>query len=86
MGDSKEKEYQKAYYESLREAFQSFQTVNYAYKPDQIRKDIPVGVEPMKQPVVEKTPVVEPLKAEEINEVKSVSKKELEKPIIKEPK
>ncbi len=34
QGDSKEKEYQKAYYEALREAFQSFQTINYDYKPN----------------------------------------------------
>ena len=86
MGDSKEKEYQKAYYESLRGAFQSFQSVNYVYKPNQITKDIPVIAEPIKQSIVENTPVVESAKAEEIKEVKPVSKKELEKPIIQEPK
>ena len=34
VGESREKEYTKAYNEALRNAFESFETVNYSYSPD----------------------------------------------------
>ncbi|WP_242202437.1 hypothetical protein [Aestuariivivens insulae] len=35
LGESREKEYAKAYNEALREAFKSFEGINYSYSPDE---------------------------------------------------
>ena len=63
-GRSKEKDYQKAYHEALRDAFQSFKTIKYSYnetisksKPEQIKivKEVPiqsVAVVPSEEAVV----------------------------------
>ena len=83
QGDSKEKEYQKAYYESLREAFQTFQTINYAYNPQQ--KVIQDNVKPVKQPVLQELPEEKPVNTDPISKVISEPKLELEKPVSPEP-
>ena len=46
MGESREKEYAKAYNEALREAFKSFEALNYRYKPKAVETvtDQPVQV------------------------------------------
>lgn len=82
QGDSKEKEYQKAYYESLREAFQTFQTINYTYNPQQ--KDIQDSVKPEKQPVLQELPIEKPVNAEPIRKVIPEPKVEIEKPVSPE--
>ncbi len=82
QGDSKEKEYQKAYFESLREAFQSFKTINYEYKP--IQNNTPVSIETAKEPVKEIIPVDEPEKLEAIKDLKPEPKLEPEKPVTPE--
>ena len=83
QGDSKEKEYQKAYYESLREAFQTFQTINYAYNPQQ--RVIQDNVKPVKQPVLQELPEEKPVNTDPISKVISEPKLELEKPVSPEP-
>ena len=56
VGDSKEKEYKKAYYEAIREAFESFKPINYQYKP---RKSMEVVATEIVTPSVnEKTSVI----------------------------
>ncbi len=70
IGDSKQKAYEKAYHESLREAFQSFEPVNYSYNQKSISNEgIAQGEELIKQPIKEQFP--EPEKAEEIKEIKT---------------
>lgn len=82
MGDSKEKEYKKAYHEALRDAFQSFKTINYNYKPKQIKQKI-VDVEPVKELKVENPVIKEIPKEEEIVKQK-VLEPVVEKPVIKQ--
>ena len=82
QGDSKEKEYQKAYYESLREAFQTFQTINYAYNPQQ--KVIQDNVKPVKQPVLQELPEEKPVNTDPISKVIQEPKVELERPVSPE--
>ncbi len=59
-GVSKEKEYKKAYHEALRDAFQSFKSINYSYKPKQIEQEIvevkPVAAQKNVKPVVKEAP------------------------------
>ena len=83
QGDSKEKEYQKAYYEALREAFQTFQTINYTYNPQQ--KDIQDNVKPEKQPVLQELPIEKPVNTDPISKVIPEPKVELERPVSPEP-
>ena len=82
QGDSKEKEYQKAYYEALREAFQTFQTINYTYNPQQ--KDIQDNVKPEKQPVLQELPIEKPVNTDPISKVIPEPKVELERPVSPE--
>ena len=82
QGDSKEKEYQKAYYEALREAFQTFQTINYTYNPQQ--KDFQDNVKPEKQTVLQELPMEKPVNAEPIRKVIPEPKVEIEKPVSPE--
>ena len=82
QGDSKEKEYQKAYYESLREAFQTFQTINYAYNPQQ--RVIQDNVKPEKQPVLQELPIEKPVNTDPISKVIQEPKVELERPVSPE--
>ena len=82
QGDSKEKEYQKAYYESLREAFQTFQTINYAYNPQQ--RVIQDNVKPVKQPVLQELPEEKPVNTDPISKVIQEPKVELERPVSPE--
>ena len=82
QGDSKEKEYQKAYYEALREAFQTFQTINYTYNPQ--KKDIQDNVKPVKQPVLQELPEEKPVNTDPISKVIQEPKVELERPVSPE--
>lgn len=58
-GVSKEKDYKKAYHEALRDAFQSFKSINYSYQPKQVKKEIvevkPVEVQKVEKPVIKET-------------------------------
>ena len=81
-GNSKEKDYKKAYHEALRDAFQSFKTINYNYKPKQIKQKI-VDVEPVKELKVENPVIKEIPKEEEIVKQK-VLEPVVEKPVIKQ--
>lgn len=58
-GESREKDYQKAYYESIRDAFTSFQSLNYKYTPKS-REDVYKLVKNNTEPVntSEKKPLV----------------------------
>ena len=75
IGDSKLKAYEKAYQQSIREAFQSFKSVNYSY--DKKSMNIPDDVA-VAEPIKEQIP--EPIKADKIKEVK-----EDPKPILPAP-
>lgn len=81
-GDSKLKEYQKAYYEALREAFQSFQALNYVYKPKE--KDTQVVLKPAIKLASEDTPEVKSKKEEVVKKVKAQPKIEPAKPEMQE--
>ena len=74
MGDSKVKEYKKAYHEALREAFRSFQSYNYAYKPKVVEKEELVQAKSIETPRIEKTPEVSPVNHEKMIAVIPVSK------------
>ena len=74
VGDSKEKEYKKAYYEAIREAFESFKGINYNYEPNEMENkkvaNIPekVVVAEIPQPNKPKTPVLDEVDESELLE------------------
>ena len=74
MGDSKEKEYKKAYHEALREAFRSFQSYNYAYESKVVENEELVQAKSIETPRIEKTPEVSPVNDEKMIAVIPVSK------------
>ena len=74
MGDSKEKEYKKAYHEALREAFRSFQSYDHAYKPRAVENEELVQAKSIETPILEKVPEVSPQSTEKMIAVLPVSK------------
>ncbi len=76
-GSSKEKDYKKSYHEALRNAFQSFKTINYSYKPKLVQKEVlevkPKDIPVVVAPVLKETPKVETVYKSK--EVKSIKKK-----------
>ncbi len=74
MGDSKEKDYKKAYHEALREAFRSFQSYDHAYKPRVVENEELVQAKSIETPIIEKTSEVSPVNPEEVIAVIPVSK------------
>jgi len=68
VGESREKEYEKAYVEATRNAFEPLELLNYKYKPDQDEKKVAVKMKPKTKKPVEtpsaqkeyKTPPVKP--------------------------
>ncbi|MFY0713880.1 hypothetical protein J1D01_09405 [Seonamhaeicola sp. NFXS20] len=65
-GESREKEYNKAYQEALRNAFKPFETMNYSYKPNENITTITTGGNVSQQPVADNkvSKEIEELKAE----------------------
>lgn len=74
MGDSKEKEYKKAYHEALREAFRSFQSYDHTYESKVVEKEELVQAKSIETPIFEKTPEVSPVNPEKMIAVIPVSK------------
>ena len=71
-GTSREKNYIKAYHESIREAFQSFKSVNYSYSPKVMNnEESSLDIEPIRPAIKEYIP--EPEKVEIPKEVKTDS-------------
>lgn len=81
VGDSKEKQYQKAYNLALRKAFETFQHLQYAYRPNEVvtsrSKAIAATVEKTKQ-----QQEIEKLK----EEIKSLKEEQQSAPTAPEPK
>ncbi len=74
MGDSKEKEYKKAYHESLREAFRSFQSFDHAYENKVVGNEELVQVKSVETPIIEKAPEVSPVNPKKMIAVIPASK------------
>lgn len=81
-GSSKEKNYKKAYHGALRDAFQSFKTINYNYEPNQIEQEV-IEVKPVEEPIVAK-PVIKEVPKEELIVKQKVLKPVVEKPVVKQ--
>lgn len=73
-GSSKRKEYEKAYHEALRDAFQAFKVINYQYKPEQIELEV-VKSKPIKE-LIAKKPIIKEASKEE------VVKQKILKPVV----
>ncbi|NNK83293.1 MAG: hypothetical protein HKO92_09230 [Flavobacteriaceae bacterium] len=92
IGESREKEFRKAYHEALRNAYESIKGMNYAYTPkDRVPK---VEIESIKEDkkgmvaVVSpniKEPTKEPVKVKEPNELKKPAKKAVPVAVVKSP-
>jgi hypothetical protein len=90
VGESSEKEYNVAYNLALRDAFESFGTLNYKYKPNEKTTSIQVASKTSeKKEVVEEIKQlkkeIQELKKEKETAVVEVEKTAVEKPIIKQP-
>ena len=74
-GESREKEYVKAYNEAIRDAFNSFETINYKFNPDNATASpaVPQPPKPVKSEVVKE---IQELKAE----IESLKKEKESKP------
>ena len=82
IGVSRLKEYKKAYHEAIREAFESFKTMNYAYNPKVINKEEIATVAAIEEPKIEQIPV--PEKVEKIVEEKTFSEQAIPIPVSPE--
>lgn len=82
IGDSKLKDFKKAYHEAIREAFESFKTMNYSYNPKVIDKKEIVNAAAIEEPKIEQIPV--PEKVEKIVEVKTISEQAIPIPVSPE--
>ena len=96
-GQSREKEYQKAYHEAIRNAFTDIQELNYSYDNDQSKDDesIPVSVKDDKpskkieekpavveaKPIVEKKVPVAKKKPVEVSKKIAVEKEKVKRPV-----
>lgn len=81
-GTSKNKDYKKAFHEALRDAFKSFEAINYSYKQKKTKQKV-VEVKPVEQSIKEKT-VIKETPIVEKSKVPKTPKKD--KFIIKEDK
>lgn len=94
IGDSKQKAYQKAYHESLREAFKSFASVNYSFDPKAIKKEestldkvsVNQQIKEVNTDLKKTVPVIVAPDTPEITEVKSEQKHEDKKALKSSPK
>ncbi|RKS44945.1 hypothetical protein BC962_2617 [Gillisia mitskevichiae] len=51
VGISKEKEYKKAYQEALRDAFTSFEAINYKYEQNWVKEEPKIATKPVKEKI-----------------------------------
>ncbi|MDH7914536.1 hypothetical protein [Winogradskyella sp. SYSU M77433] len=76
VGESRLKSFDRAYSEAMRDAFETFQEIDYAYKPKEVKSEISkttvVKVEEEKQPVKDVESEVKEVKVEVVKESKSI--------------
>ena len=76
-GVSKDKDYKKAYHEALRDAFQSFKTINYKYQAKAVVQKL-VDTKPIQAPTTEKMIIKKAPKGQDI------VKQQVQKPVVKQ--
>lgn len=92
LGESREKEYKKAYTAAIRSAFKSFESMNYVYEPKEnmetISNSTPISTnKQVSQEIIKLKEEIETLKKEKEVEIKKVKEpvvvSEIEKPVTK---
>lgn len=92
IGETREKEFKKAYHEALRNAYESIKGMNYEYVPlDQVQEVEKETIKEVKKETVAvaspkiKEPTKEPVKIKEPKELKKPTKKAVPVAVVKSP-